>query len=423
MVAVCLYFQVHQPYRLSRYRIFDIGNHSNYFDDNLNKEVFQKVAARCYLPANEILLKAIQKTGGKFKVAFSISGVALEQMEKYAPNVLESFKELARTGCVEFLSETYYHSLSFLYSKEEFKRQIELHRRMIEKHFGQNPKVFRNTELVYTNELAPFIEELGYKAIFAEGAESVLGWRSPNHLYEPLHTKNMSLFLKNSPLSDDIAFRFSDRRWVQWPLTAKKYSKWIDNLNSTSEIVNLFMDYETFGEHHWKENGIFDFLSEFPYEMLKGDKNIFVTPSEAIDMFPSRSRVDVPFVTSWADKDRDLGAWLGNKMQQEAIKDIFQLETIIRKLKSKELLEDWRKLTISDHYYYMSTKKSEDGAIHSYFSIYESPYDAYVFFMNALNDLLLRIRIEDEKQNGGKNSGKKSLFDSILGEVQSAIKS
>lgn len=396
MVAICFYFQVHQPFRVKKYRIFDIGHEENYFDEEKNREIMHKVGNKCYLPMNQLLLELIEKHNGKFKIAFSISGVAIEQMEKYYPEVLESFKKLAKTGCVEFLSETYYHSLSFLYSKEEFKEQIEMHKQLIKKHFDYEPQIFRNTELVYTNDLANFIEGMGYKGIFAEGWDTVLGWRSPNFIYEPQNTNGqIALFMKNYKLSDDIAFRFSNKGWEEWPLTTEKYVDWVNAANGSGEIINLFMDYETFGEHQWVDTGIFDFMRALPDRIFEHSDNFFTTPTEALEIFPKRDKVDVPFLLSWADSERDLSAWLGNQMQKESIREIFELEKEVKSLNDDSLLDSWRKLTTSDHFYYMCTKFWEDGDVHKYFSAYDSPYDAYVFFMNAMNDLIIRIR---EKQ-------------------------
>ncbi|MFW5705094.1 MAG: glycoside hydrolase family 57 protein [Nanoarchaeota archaeon] len=412
MVGVCFYFQVHQPERLRKYRIFDIGSKNDYFDDERNKEIMLRVANKCYLPMNKLLLDLINKYGKKFKVAFSISGIAIEQFEKYAPKVLESFQELAKTGCVEFLSETYYHSLCFLYSKEEFREQVELHRKTIKKYFGCEPKIFRNTELVYSNDLAREVEKMGYSGVLAEGWDNILGWRSANHLYSPKESKKkIALFMKNYSLSDDIAFRFSEQNWEHYPLTAEKYSSWIGKAAEKGEIVNLFMDYETFGEHQEKQTGIFDFYKELVGVLLK-DGYEFVTPSSALAKFPIRDEIDVPFYVSWADRERDLSAWLSNRMQQEAMHEIYQLEELVKKIEDRRLLDDWRKLTCSDHFYYMSTKMGNDGAVHWYFNPYKSPYDGYVYFMNALNDIIVRIKL--------KSCGKKmpDLKNNIVDEIK-----
>ncbi len=358
----------------------------------MNGELLRKVAARCYLPANQTLLETIRMHEGRFRIAFSITGMALEQIELHAPEVLESFHELNRTGCVEFLDETYYHSLSFLYSREEFRSQVELHRRKIKQLFGQEPRVFRNTELIYNNDLAHFVSHMGYDAILAEGADQILGSRSPNFVYRPPHTPRLKLLLKNYRLSDDIAFRFSNRNWEQWPLTAEKFARWVSQINGNGFLCNLFMDYETFGEHQWAETGIFDFLRHLPGEILKDRDNNFLTPSQIIDTFDSVGEIDVPHMISWADTERDLSAWLGNAMQSNALHELYKLEGALKEKGDAELLTDWRRLTSSDHFYYMCTKYWADGDVHKYFSPYESPYDSYINFMNVLDNVQSRLR-------------------------------
>lgn len=390
---VCMYFQVHQPYRFKKYSVFDVGEKHDYFDSEKNKEIMQKVAKKCYLPANKILLEQIKKYKSKFKIAFSITGVALEQMKEYAPEVIESFKELAKTGCVEFLAETYYHSLSYLYSKEEFKKQVKMHSELIEELFNFKPTIFRHTELIYNNDLAEDVSKLGFKGILAEGADHLLGWRSPNYLYEPKNIDKLKLLLKNFKLSDDIAFRFSDKEWSEYPLSAEKFSKWIKD--QEGDVVNLFMDYETFGEHQWKESGIFEFLKKLPGEILKEDS--FIWPSEAIASFKSKGEFDVKEFISWADVERDISAWLGNKMQLEATKHLYLLEKNIKDTNDEKLIEEWRKLQTSDHVYYMSTKGLNDGNVHKYFNPYESPYEAFTTFMNIINDLVERININKKE--------------------------
>ncbi len=362
-----------------------------------------KVARKCYLPMNNLLLELINKyksNDRKFKVAFSISGVALEQMKLYAPEVLESFQKLVETGYVELLTETYYHSLSFLYSKEEFKEQVEEHKKTIKKLFnGYEPKVFRNTELIYSNEVAKYVEGLGFEAILAEGWDTFLGWRSSNFVYKPVGCKKIKLLTKNYKLSDDIAFRFSNKAWEEWPLTVEKYVSWLNSVNGNGEVINLFMDYETFGEHQWEDTGIFEFMKKLPEEFLKHPDNDFVFPSEAVKKYPVRDELDIPFLISWADTERDLSAWLGNRMQQNSIKELFEIEKEIKEISDDKLIKDWKKLTTSDHFYYMCTKYWADGDVHKYFSAYDSPYDAYVYFMNAFNDVILRLREEQTKIN------------------------
>jgi len=391
MVSVCFYFQVHQPFRLRNYSIFDIGKNTNYFDEKKNKEVMQKVAGKCYLPTNKTMLDLINKHDGRFKISYSISGVALEQFEKYAPEVLDSFMDLNDTGCVEFLNETYYHSLSFLYSKEEFREQIKLHQKKIKSLFKQTPTVFRNTELIFNNELANFIQKMGYNGILAEGADHILGWRSPNFIYTAKTAPRLKMLLKNYKLSDDIAFRFSNQGWKEWPLTVEKYTRLLNAANGNGNLMNLFMDYETFGEHQWKDTGIFDFLRHLPEEILKHPDNNFMTPSEAIKKYEPVSELDIHSPVSWADIERDTSAWDGNKMQQSAINKIYLIEGMIKKSKNKKLIEMWRKLQTSDHFYYMCTKWFNDGDVHKYFNPYENPYDAFITFMNILNDVNLRL--------------------------------
>ncbi|MCW8965341.1 MAG: glycoside hydrolase family 57 protein [Candidatus Pacearchaeota archaeon] len=395
MVSICFYFQVHQPYRIKKYSIFDIGNNKEYFSDNSNTSinnvhVLKKVARKCYLPTNKILLELLKKYP-EFKISFSFSGVFLEQLEEYAPEVLESFQELVKTGQVEVLSETYYHSLSFLYSKGEFREQVRLHRELIERLFGVTPKVFRNTELIYNNELAKEIESMGYKGILAEGADFVLDWKSPNFVYEPKNSNGIKLLLKNYKLSDDIAFRFSEKGWKEWPLTVPKYSQWVNAVNGNGEIINLFMDYETFGEHQWEDTGIFEFLRYFPEEILRHPDNNFKTPSEVIDSYDSFGECDIPNFISWADVERDLSAWLGNDMQHAAINKIYSLGYKVLKTEDEELIHKWRKLQTSDHFYYMCTKWFADGDVHKYFNPYDTPYDAFISFMNVVKDLEMRV--------------------------------
>jgi len=399
MVAICFYFQVHQPYRLRNYSIFDIGERHDYFDDIKNREIMKKVAEKCYLPANKLMLELIKSFKGKFKISYSITGTAMEQFEKYAPEVLESFKALADTGCVEFLSETYYHSLSYLYSKEEFKEQVKKHKDLMKKHFNQTPKIFRNTELIFNNEIAKFVEDLGYNAILAEGADHILEWRSPNFLYTPKTCNKIKLLLKNYKLSDDIAFRFSNKEWKSWPLTVDKYVDWVNRNNGNGEVINLFMDYETFGEHQWEDTGIFDFLRHLPGKVLEHGDNSFVTPSEAIKKFEPKSELDIHSVISWADVERDLSAWLGNKMQESALQELYKIEKVVKATKDKYIIESWKRLTTSDHFYYMCTKYFNDGDVHKYFNPYDSPYESLIAFMNTLNDIVFRTKEYNSKSN------------------------
>lgn len=401
MPSVCFYFQVHQPLRVRKYRVFDVGQSRDYFNDESgtsldNRAIVEKVARKCYLPANATILENI-KSNPDFKVSYSISGVALEQFEKFKPEVIDSFKALVDTGNVEILSETYYHSLSSIYSPEEFESQVKMHRKKVRDLFGATPSIFRNTELIYSNEIAKMAEAMGYKGILAEGADHVLGWRSPTFLYRPVGTEKIKLLLKHYRLSDDIAFRFSQRSWEGWPLTAPKFADWVASHNGNGHTINLFMDYETFGEHQWEDTGIFEFLRHLPEEILKNPDNNFITPSEAVDRYEPVSELDVPYHVSWADTERDLSAWLSNDLQKEALDAIYELGKEIVHVNDPELLEDWRRLQTSDHFYYMCTKYFNDGDVHKYFSPYESPYEAFIAYMNVLQDM--RLRLEEAKKN------------------------
>ncbi len=394
MPSICLYFQVHQPMRVKRYRVFDVGWDHSYFNDNSetnlnNKKILAKVAGKSYLPTNTVLLKLLKKHP-ELSLTFSFSGILLEQLEENFPEVLDSFKRLVATGRVEVLSETYYHSLAFFYSRREFERQVKMHTDKVRKIFGVIPKTFRNTELAYTNELAKWAEEAGFAAILAEGWDSFLGWRSPNFVYKPKGAKKIKTLLKNYKLSDDIAFRFSEKSWSQWPLTADKFASWVSSINGNGQVVNLFMDYETFGEHQWEAGGIFEFLKQLPTEILRHPDNNFLTVSEAAK-YPAMDEIDVPYIVTWADTERDLSAWVGNSIQTSAISLLYSLEKTVLKLGDPKLTDDWRRLQTSDHFYYMCTKWFSDGDVHKYFNPYESPYDAFISFMNVISDLKLRL--------------------------------
>jgi len=390
MASVCFYFQVHQPFRLRRYSVFD--SDANYFDDFKNAEICRKVAQKCYLPTNRVLLDLLRRHERDFAVSFSITGVALEQFEKWAPEVIQSFRTLVDTGQVELLAETYYHSLSFLYSREEFRDQVAAHSAKMAEVFGVRPTVFRNTELIYNNDLGHFIQGMGYRGVLAEGADHILGYRSPNFVYRPVGADRICLLLKNYRLSDDIAFRFSDRGWPEWPLTAEKFAGWVNQVNGNGYVVNLFMDYETFGEHQWADSGIFDFLYHVPEHVLKHPDNNFMTPSQVVRTYAPVAELDIPHMISWADVERDLSAWLGNAMQSNALQELYRLEEQVKEKGDPALRADWRRLQTSDHFYYMCTKWFADGDVHKYFNPYESPYDSYINFMNVLDNLRTRLR-------------------------------
>ena len=389
--SICLYFQVHQPNRLRLYRFFDIGKDSHYYDDFANRTILRRVAQKCYLPMNALLLELIEANKGAFKVAFSISGSVLEQFDRYAPEVIESFRKLAQTGCVEFLSETYYHSLASLVSPIEFKNQVLKHKETIEHYFGVTPKAFRNTELIYSDAIGEMVYDMGFKTMLTEGAKHVLGWKSPNFVYSCAEAKNLKVLLKNSSLSDDIAFRFSDRGWSDWPLTGEKYLSWIKASAQNDEIVNLFMDYETFGEHQKAASGIFDFMKFFPEVVLKDGEFEFVTPSQATKKHRPVAEIDVPDPISWADEERDVTAWLGNELQNDAFNKLNDQAEKLALLDDEALWSDFGHLQESDHFYYMCTKFFSDGAVHKYFNPYDTPYEAFINYMNVLSDFILRV--------------------------------
>lgn len=402
--GITLYLHVHQPWRIRKYSIFDTAETHDYFSGSEsesttnNREIFLKVADKSYRPMNSLLERKLSENSD-FKLSLSITGLFIEQAEEWAPDVLESFKRLVSTGRVEILAETYHHSLSFFYSKEEFERQVEMHRQKIREVFGVEPSVFRNTELAYNDKLANWAEDHGFKGILAEGWDSVLGWRSPNYVYRPANTEKIKLLLKNYRLSDDLAFRFSDKEWENWPLTADKFSDWVGTSSEQGSLVNLFMDYETFGEHQWNDTGIFEFFDNFVDTWLSSDQNKFYTVSEAIESHDVAGEISMPTTITWADSERDLSAWLGNSLQNEAIKCLYRLEADILHSKDESLIRDWRRLQSSDHAYYMSTKWSHDGTVHAYFSPYSSPYDAFLYYMNVIRDL--RYRLMAYHQYGG----------------------
>lgn len=387
---ICLYFQVHQPTRLRQYRFFDIGKDSHYYDDYTNRIILGRIARNCYLPMNELLLKAIKECKGKFKVAFSISGSALEQFDRYAPEVLDSFRALAETGCVEFLCETYNHSLSSLISPTEFKHQVTKHAQAIEEYFGVKPSTFRNTELIYSDSIGSQVYEMGFKTVLTEGAKHIMGWKSPNFIYNNDFHPDQKLLLRNYGLSDDIAFRFSNQGWTEWPLTAEKFLGWLQQADG--EIVNLFMDYETFGEHQKASSGIFDFMAALPKIVLDSKQFNFVTPSEAAEKLKSVGDLSVPEAISWADEERDVTAWLGNELQQDAFNKLYSLTEKLAIIDDPVLWADFGHLQESDHFYYMCTKFFSDADVHKYFNPYDTPYEAFINYMNVLSDFMIRIK-------------------------------
>jgi alpha-amylase len=397
MPEICLYCQVHQPYRLRRYRLFDVGSGAGYFDDAANRAILRRVADKCYVPANRLLTELIRRSDGRFKLALSLSGTVLEQLATDAPDALASFQELVATGGVELLGETYYHSLSALADRDEFETQVTLHRDAIERFFGRRPTVFRNTELIFSDAIAPLVRDLGFRAALVEGADHVLEWRSPNFVYEAAAAPGLRLLARNYRLSDDIGFRFSNREWNGWPLTADKWADWASW--SRGDIVNVFLDYETFGEHQWADTGIFEFLRHWPEAVARRGFG-FVQPG-TLAARAAMGPLSFSRPTSWADVERDVTAWLGNGMQQAAHDRLYRLGRDVKAAGDPRRVDAWRRLTTSDHVYYMCTKWFSDGDVHKYFSPYDTPYDAYISFMNVLQDLETAtpaaVRVGDEE--------------------------
>lgn len=387
--SVCLYFQVHQPTRLRLYRFFDIGKDSHYYDDFADRTILQRIATRCYIPMNNLLLDLLKRHEGRFKVSFSITGSVLEQFDRYAPEVIDSFRSLAETGCVEFLGETYYHSLASLANPGEFQHQVEKHSNAIEQYFGARPACFRNTELIYSDFIGKQVYGLGFKTMLAEGARHILGWKSPNYVYSNPLQKHLKLLLRNYSLSDDIAFRFSDRGWKDWPLTGDKFLSWLKA--AEGEVINLFMDYETFGEHQKESSGIFDFMRYLLDAILKEEGFEFNTPTLAARGHKAVDDIEVPDPISWADEERDVTAWLGNALQQDAFNKLYDQAEKLALLNDPILWNDFGHLQESDHFYYMSTKFFSDGDVHSYFNPYNTPYEAFINYMNVLSDFIVRI--------------------------------
>jgi alpha-amylase len=394
MRSICLYFQVHQPYRLRTYRFFNIGQDHHYYDEYQNRHIIRRVAEKSYLPANKLMLDLIREFGSAFRISYSISGTALDQLQTYVPEVIDSFRQLADTGQVEFLAETYGHSLASLGKKEEFIRQVEMHRNKIEALFGVKPVTFRNTELIYSDQIGETVAGLGFHTMLTEGAKHILGWKSPNFMYCNKINPKLKVLLRNFRLSDDLTFRFSNQDWSEWPLTTDKFVKWLNATDPKEEVVNLFLDYETIGEHQWEETGIFDFFRYLPATVFGQSDFGFHTPEDLYHKLQPMAAISVPYAISWADEERDLTAWLGNELQDEAFAKLYACEEKVQKINNKELLKDWQYLQTSNHFYYMCTKWFSAGEVHKYFNPYGSPYDAFINYMNVLCDFM--IRLDDE---------------------------
>lgn len=390
--SVCLFFEVHHACRVKRYRFFDIGKDHCYLDDFANRTHTQKMAERCYLPANQVLLDLIKAGKGTFKVAFSISGIALQHLQEYAPRVIDSFKALAKTGCVEFVGETFAHSLASLRDEQEFRDQVKLQSDELEALFGQKPVVFRNSEMIYSDAIGVLLSEMGFQGALTEGAKHVLGWKSPNYVYNNPLDPHFKVLLRNAPLSDDLSLRFSDRQWDKWPLTADTFASWLSNVEEREQVVNLFMDYGVFGDRNDAASGIFDFLMALPEQVLKSGDFAFRTPSEVLQTHAPVAALDVPYSISWKDEEKDLTPWLGNVLQNEAFDKLMALGAGLRATANEELLMKWRCLQNSDHFSYMATKWFSDGQKGLKDNPFETPYDAFINYMNVISDLSIQVR-------------------------------
>ena len=391
--SICIYFQIHHPERLRKYQFFDIGKKHNYFDNYANRSELEDLAENCYLPANALLLDLIKKYEGKFKVAFSISGSAIDQLEMHTPEVIRSFQELAQTGQVEFLAETYSHSLASLSEDtDEFELQVKRHSAAIKELFGKKPVTFRNTSLIYSDKIGKRVADLGFKTMLTDGAKHVLGWKSPNFVYKNALDENLNLLLKNSKLSDDIAIRFSDRNWSEYPLTSEKYVDWVSHSLQDTEVLNLFMNYEVIGHYNRAESGIFDFLRHFIQQIAENPNYQFLLPKEVTKKHTAKDILPVPYPISWTDEERDITSWLGNELQKEAFTELFKIQPLVKKKKNAELNEDYSRLQASEHFYFMRTKLFSGADYHKYILPYESPYEAFINYMNVLSDFIERVK-------------------------------
>ena len=391
--SICIYFQIHHPERLRKYQFFDIGKKHNYFDNYANRSELEDLAENCYLPANALLLDLIKKYEGKFKVAFSISGSAIDQLEMHTPEVIRSFQELAQTGQVEFLAETYSHSLASLSEDtDEFELQVKRHSAAIKELFGKKPVTFRNTSLIYSDKIGKRVADLGFKTMLTDGAKHVLGWKSPNFVYKNALDESLNLLLKNSKLSDDIAIRFSDKNWSEYPLTSEKYVDWVSHSLQDTEVLNLFMNYEVIGHYNRAESGIFDFLRYFIQQIAENPNYQFLLPKEVTKKHTAKDILPVPYPISWTDEERDITSWLGNELQKEAFTELFKIQPLVKKKKNAELNEDYSRLQASEHFYFMRTKLFSGADYHKYILPYESPYEAFINYMNVLSDFIERVK-------------------------------
>ncbi len=402
--TICFHFHVHQPLRLKTYRFFNMGKDHNYLDMSANRSIIQRLATECYLPMNNLLLDLIERHKGAFKVSLSISGLAIEQFKHYTPDVLESFKKLAATGCVEFVAGSYSHSLSSLVEGKEFEQEVKSQMAMIKKEFGQTPTTFANTELIYSDIIGERVAAMGFKTMVTEGAKHVLGWKSPNYIYANAINQKLRLALRNYKLSDDICLRFSNQGWEGWPLTADKYTEWLSS--SAGEVVNLIMDYETFGEYQKANSGIFEFMRALPDRVLATGEMEFATISEATTAHQPIGVLHCPHPMSWTDEERDITAWLGNELQNEAFSKLYAMQGDINRLGEKDYDYVWNFMKASDNFYYMATKWFSDGDTHSYSNPYDSSYAAFINYMNVLSDFEIEVAQALEAKKAKKRAAK-----------------
>lgn len=414
MKSVCFYFKIHQPYRLKRYRFFDIGNDHYYYDDFADDEIITRVAQNSYIPMADTLLEMIKNSNREFKCSISISGIAIEQLQMYVPEYIDKLRQLADTGCVEFLSGTYSHSLASLEDPEEFMREVKAHDDLIYRLFGQKPKVFANTELIYDDDIAMLVASMGFKTTLTDGAKHILGWKSPNYVYRAATAPNLKLLLTNDKLAEDVTMNFNNPEWDEYPLTADKYVNWIASLPEEEQVVNLLMSMDTFGTFLPAGTGIFEFMKALP--MFGKEKGIqFTTPSEAVAKLKPVDELSIPYPISGIDEARDVSAWKGNELQREALRKLYAVAERVSLCNDRRLKQDWEYLQSSDHFYYMSTKNMTDGASHAAFSPYDSPFAAFTNYMNVLADFL--VRVEEQYPESIDNEELNSLLLTIRNQA------
>ena len=426
MKSVCFYFTIHQPYRLKRYRFFDIGNDHYYYDDFADDDIITRLANTSYIPMADTLLDMIKKTNGGFKCSICISGTAIEQLQMYVPEFIDKLRQLADTGCVEFLSGTYAHSLASLEDPEEFLREVKMHDDLIQSLFGKRPTVFANTELIYDDDIALLIKSMGFNTAVTDGAKHILGWKSPNYVYSAATAPDLKLLLTNDKLAEDISRNFNNPEWDEYPLTADKYIRWIASLPEEEQVINLYLSMDTFGSFLPGYTGIFDFMKALP-AFGKESGVEFTTPSDVVAKLKPVGELSIPYPISDIDEARDVSAWKGNELQREALNKLYGVAERVNMCSDRRLKQDWEYLQSSDHFYYMSTKNMADGADHAAFSPYDSPFAAFTKYMNVLADFLVRVEeqfpesIDNEELNSLLLTirNQASEIDSLKKEVKS----